>query len=268
MGDPVRRTPDTARASHALIVRSVLSVLGLVLVLVLVIPVSSGAAEPPAGALAEAQLRLVEHTREYRESLARVLAFRERDAARAGAQVANRRELLGRGLVARRELEESELALMAARDRVEETQRRMAEADALMGETLAAIELAKMPKAADMETVITSAVIRYRGSVDLTAVTVSGLERFFSTRFGRALPVSARGQTIVHDRLGLDHRHALDVAIHPDSAAGRVLIEYLRGEQIPFLAFRGPIPGSSTGAHLHVGQTSAPLVVPAKATAR
>ena len=197
-----------------------------------------------------------------------MLAFREGDAERAGAQVATRRDLLGRGLVSPREMEDSEHAWAAARDKVEETQRRMAEADALMGETLAAIEVAKLPKAADMETVTTSAVIRYRGSVDLTAVNVSGLERFFSARFGRALPVSARGQTIVHDRLGLDHRHAIDVAIHPDSAEGRVLIEYLRGEHIPFLAFRGPIPGSSTGAHLHVGQPSAQLVTPAKATAR
>lgn len=56
-----------------------------------------------------------------------------------------------------------------------------------------------------------------------------GLQRSFSTRFGRALPVSAGGQTIAHDGLGLDH-HAIDVAIHPDSAEGRMLIEYLRGE--------------------------------------
>ena len=234
-------------------------VLGLLMILSLVTPLSSGAEQAPGGDLAEAQARLIERTREYRESLARVLAFQEADAKRAGAQVASRRELLGRGVVSRRELGDSEHAWAAAREKIEETRRRMAEVDALLGETLAALELARMPKAADMETVTTPSVIRYQGSVDLTTVGVSGLERFFLARFKRALPVSARGQTVVHDRMWLDHRHAIDVAVHPDSEEGRVLIEHLREAHIPFLAFRGPIPGSSTGAHLHIGQPSAPL---------
>jgi len=233
--------------------------LGLLTILVLATPHAVGAEQRPGGDLAEAQARLIERTREYREALAPVLAFQEADAERAGAQVATRRELLGRGVVSRKELEDSERAWAAARDKVEETRRRMAEVDALIGETLAALELARMPKAADMETVTTPSVIRYQGTVALTAVGVSGLERFFLARFRRALPVSARGQTIVHDRMGLDHRHAIDVAVHPDSEEGRVLIEHLREAHIPFLAFRGPIPGSSTGAHLHIGQPSAPL---------
>jgi hypothetical protein len=237
-------------------------------ILSLVTPLSLGAQPTPSRELAEAQARLVEQTREYQATLTRVLALQEADAERAGAKVASRRDLLSRGVVSRRELEDSERAWAAARDKIEETRRRMAEVDALVGETLAAMELAKLPRARDLETVTTDAVIRYRGFVDLTPVGVSGLERFYFARYGRALPVSARGQTSVHDRLGLDHRHAIDVAIHPDSAEGRVLIEYLRAEHIPFLAFRGPIPGSSTGPHLHIGQTSAPLVVPAKTPAR
>ena len=55
----------------------------------------------------------------------------------------------------------------------------------------------------------------------------------------------------------LDHRHALDVAVHPDSEEGRALIEYLERHGIPFLAFRGFVPGASTGAHVHVGRVSA-----------
>jgi hypothetical protein len=70
------------------------------------------------------------------------------------------------------------------------------------------------------------------------------------------LPVSAFGQTALHDRMGFDHRNALDVAVHPDSPEGRALMQYLLDAGIPFMAWRGAVPGSSTGAHIHVGQPS------------
>jgi hypothetical protein len=141
----------------------------------------------------------------------------------------------------------------------------MAEAEALMGETLAAIEVARMPRADQAEVVLTPAVILYRGPIEV--VDVDTLETFFARRFGRVLPVSARGQTAVHDRMGLDHRHAIDVALHPDSDEGQALIAYLRLNRIPFLAFRRAIPGASTGAHVHVGRTS-PRLVPIRDSGR
>jgi hypothetical protein len=150
---------------------------------------------------------------------------------------------------------------------VDETHQRMGEADALMGETLAAIEVAKMPRTAPGELVSTSTMIRYQGMVELAAGNVASIQTFFSEQFGRALPVSAMGQTPVHDRMGLDHRHALDVAVRPDSDEGRALMAYLRRERIPFLAFKGPVPGASTGAHIHIGQVS-PRLIPAKAAGR
>ena len=110
-------------------------------------------------------------------------------------------------------------------------------------------------------------MIRYQGMVELAAGNVASIETYFSEQFGRALPVSALGQTPVHDRMGLDHRHALDVAVHPDSDEGKALMAYLRRERIPFLAFKGPVPGASTGAHIHIGQVS-PRLIPAKAAGR
>jgi hypothetical protein len=239
----------------------VIGLLALLVVVALAGPAVSPAADAQAlvGDLVEAQVRLVERAREYRTSLERLLAVHEADAERAEARERSRRELLERGIVSRREMEESERLSERARGEVEATRRRMAEADALMSETLAAIELAKVPKAQDTALVATPAVIRYQGGADLTAVEAGNLESFFRARFGRSLPVSARGQTPVHDRLGLDHRRALDVAVHPDSDEGQALIEYLRLRGVPFLAFRKPIPGASTGAHLHVGPSSAPL---------
>ena len=82
------------------------------------------------------------------------------------------------------------------------------------------------------------------------------LERHFTARSGRALPVSSMGQTDVHTRLGLDHRHAVDLAIHPDSADGRFVMAWLRERGIAFLAFRGARAGVATGAHIHVGRPS------------
>jgi len=221
----------------------------------------------PVSELIRAQTELIARTREYRESLEPVLGFQEAEAARAETQARNLRQLLDRGLVARREVEAADALAQAARARVDETRQRMGEADALMGETLAAIEVAKMPRTAPGEIASTSTMIRYQGMVELAAGSVASIETFFAGQFGRALPVSALGQTPVHDRMGLDHRHALDVAVHPDSEEGKGLMAYLRRERIPFLAFKGPVPGASTGAHIHIGQVS-PRLIPAKAAGR
>jgi len=82
------------------------------------------------------------------------------------------------------------------------------------------------------------------------------VKQFFQAKFNKPLPLSAFGQSDLHTRWGLDHRNGMDVNLHPDSAEGRALIEFLRAESIPFLVFRGPIPGVATGPHIHVGNRS------------
>ncbi len=64
------------------------------------------------------------------------------------------------------------------------------------------------------------------------------------------------GQTEVHTRLGLDHRHAVDLALHPDSVEGRLVMAWLRERGISFLAYRAAQNGAATGAHIHVGRPS------------
>jgi len=246
--------------------RGVLSIL-IALCLALPVVAAPGDGTSPTSTLIEAQTRLVERTREYRESLEKVLAFQDAEVARAENQVQVRKDLFARGIVSRREMEQGEAALAAARDRAGETRKRMEEADALVGETLAAIELARMPKVAHTDLVVTETVIRYQSPVAPDAVDFATLETFFARRFGHALPVSARGQTLVHERMGLDHRRAIDVALHPDSEEGQALIEYLRLNHIPFLAFRRAVPGASTGAHVHIGPTSLALL-PVRNTSR
>ena len=104
-----------------------------------------------------------------------------------------------------------------------------------------------------------SPVVRYAGAGAWSLADADTVQQFFARRFGRPLPVSAWGQTVVHDRLGLDHHDAFDVAVHPDSAEGRALMAFLKSEGIPFVAVRSRIRGLSTGAHIHVGPESGRL---------
>ena len=94
----------------------------------------------------------------------------------------------------------------------------------------------------------------------IAAISKGQIERniksFFISKFGRTLPVSAFGQTRLHDRLGFDHRNGIDVALSPDSTEGRAVLDRLRGLGVPFIAFRRAVPGVATGAHIHVGKPS------------
>ncbi|MGH7333025.1 MAG: hypothetical protein ACREKS_09840 [Candidatus Rokuibacteriota bacterium] len=239
---------------------------GLVIVLVAGLPAATTLAADDSRddvqeVLAEARTQLLDSIRAYRVSLERLMVLQDKAAARAEQEASGRLILLARGMVSRREAEESAHAATASRERLEQTRERLAETDAILAETLAAIELARSAPASVEEVVArTPRAIGATGNTDLTAPLISGLDQFFRQRFARALPVSARGQTLVHDRLGLDHHHAVDVTVHPDSAEGQALIEQLRLLRVPFLAFRSVLPGSSTGAHLHIGRASRKLV--------
>ena len=78
----------------------------------------------------------------------------------------------------------------------------------------------------------------------------------FEKEFHRALPVSAHGMTALHKRLGFDHRERADVSLRPDQPEGVWLRRYLEGLKIPYIAFRGFIPGVSTAPHIHIGPPS------------
>jgi hypothetical protein len=217
-------------------------------------------ATPPAPSeLETARTAQVEAARRYRESLAALLPLHEAAEQRAATEAARRRALLASGLIARADVEAAERALADAQQAAARTRTALTEADALVADAEAARELAALPPPAPNETQERLSLIRFAGVGRFTLAALPTLERFFSARFGHPLPVSALGQTAAHDRLGFDHRNALDVALHPDSAEGRALIDYLRAHGIPFLAFRAARPGMATGAHVHVGEPSGRL---------
>jgi len=165
------------------------------------------------------------------------------------------RQLHSEGLVARIELEKAEQELSSAKTRVEETQK----AQEL---TKKAEELAKanptvksLVKPTLMALNKTGTVIRSTGG-SWSLTNLGTVQQFFSKTFGRPLPTSTIGQSATHNRMGWDHRNSVDVGVHPDSSEGRALIAYLQNSGIPFLAFRGAIPGVSTGPHIHIGNPS------------
>ena len=162
--------------------------------------------------------------------------------------------------MARRDLDAAEHAAVEARDRVDETRAQMADVRRIRVEAQALARLATLPPipSGDGER-STPEVAEYRGARPWALGQLASLEQFFTSRFGRPLPISALGQTPTHDRLGFDHRNAVDIAVHPDTIEGRALLDHLRASGIPFLAFRGPLAGVSTGAHVHVGAASSRL---------
>jgi hypothetical protein len=235
-------------------------ILGLALLAAALVTVPAAPAAPtPAGELDAARAAQAQTTRRYRESLDAVLPLNEAAAARAAAEADRLRGLVARGLVAAVQVEAAERALVEARAQADRTRAAMREADALVADAEAARELASLPPPAPGETQERPSLIRFGGRGGWSLASLPSLERFFVARFGHPLPISALGQTAAHDRLGFDHRNALDVAVHPDSAEGRALLGYLRANAIPFLAFRAARTGIATGAHVHVGEPSGRL---------
>ncbi|HEY9434078.1 MAG TPA: hypothetical protein VI260_21680 [Blastocatellia bacterium] len=204
----------------------------------------------------QSRANLLSASSAYRESLEKLLELQRQDEARTAEMVGKRKELLDLGVISKRDLEDGERALAEAQGKVAETTKRIADVDNLVAEVNTAEELAKT--SADRPGLYrsTGLVIRYAGASRWALGDVAKVDAFFRLKFARPLPVSAVGQTVTHNQLGFDHREAVDVALHPDSAEGQALIGYLTSQGVSFIAIRGAIPGSATGAHIHIGPPS------------
>src|SRR5438067_3721386 len=155
-------------------------------------------------------------TNEYKKSLAELLTFYEKDVKQAEEKQAKLQELYAQGLLAKHDLEANAKEIAAAKDKVAKAQQQIQVADAQVAETLVeekTVEQAALaPTPAPGKLIKTTAYIRYNGPAawSLTSGAVK-VESFFLQKFGRQLPISAFGQTAVHNRLGFDHRNAMDV---------------------------------------------------------
>jgi hypothetical protein len=228
--------------------------------MILCVPVGARAETSggPADQLKKTTSDLVSATNKYKASLEAVIPFHENALKAATETLEKRKELYARGIISKRDLEAGEQAVKAAESQLEQSRKQITESAQLIAEAKAETELASrkpaLPSRGAYST--TAAILRYGGSGGWTIAQASNVQNFFASKFGRQLPISAYGQSVTHNRMGFDHRNSVDVAVHPDSPEGRALIEHLRSNGIPFLAFRSAVPGAATGAHIHIGYPS------------
>ena len=202
---------------------------------------------------------LLDRKRAVRDQLQKSMPLHEEKIRDQNADYEMKKEMYDKNLISKSEVDKSEQALTRARLETERTRKWIAEDDRALAlaEQTAADELKGAPRRVPNDYPSTAALIRYDGMASWSVATgFDKIDNFYHERFGRPLPISAMGQSHTHDRLGLDHRDAVDVAVRPDSAEGRDLMAYLRGAGIPFIAFAGKMFSMSTGAHIHIGRPS------------
>ena len=214
----------------------------------------------PRKALVEAESNRLE--RGYRETLRRTLLSETLepgevktmlDAAKGLERIIRERFDLvmmrvQAGVVPAKRLQEAKDMLEAA-----ERQSELAEARASLLRQMERMEEAESYR---QELESEEEVYRFYGFDDYEQELLIEIGDMYRQAFGQDPPVSAEGDTDLHRSMGLDHTGRIDVAVHPDSDEGMFLTYLLESLGIPYFAFRGPIPGRSTGPHLHVGPPS------------
>ena len=215
---------------------------------------------PPPSELSKLREEFIKATNEYKASLGKLLPFYESDVKKAEEKLEISKKLLAEGLVPRTQVEENERALALAKEKIADTNRQMASAEAqiagVLVETAANEEINKNLRLANQRLVRTAAFTRYTGSGGWSIGEAWKVQRFFSDTFKKQLPIAVFGQGAIHDRWRLDHRNAMDIQLHPDGVEGRALLDFLQKNGIPYLAFRSAIPGTATGPHIHIGRPS------------
>jgi hypothetical protein len=211
---------------------------------------------PTESELARSRTDVLQKIKEARDGTQRLLALHETERDNRLKEYYSRRELYYQGLIARNEVLQAEHAVAEAMMRVDEDKRWLAQTDVVIAEFTMRDELLRLPRLAIGGYSETNTLLRFNGGALWSLGEAGKIEKFFARAFGRALPISALGQTATHDRLGFDHRDAMDVALHPDSKEGQSLLSFLRQSGIPFIAFRNAVPGAATGAHIHIGKPS------------
>lgn len=184
------------------------------------------------------------------------LAAYEQEQLKLRTAVIKQRELYRDGQISKSQVVEAERAFVAVLVRIQDVRRVMAETEIAIAEA----EMKDEPLAIAVPNSggpgQTDTVRAHHQGEAWSLKQAQNIESYFHQTFGHQLPVSAFGQTPTHDRMGLDHRDAMDVALSPDNAEGRTLINYLRRSHIPFMAFRSAVPRAATGAHIHIGRPS------------
>jgi multidrug efflux pump subunit AcrA (membrane-fusion protein) len=182
----------------------------------------------------------------------------ERRLARRQQRAAELRHMAAEGLLARSALEDAEQELLE-----HETTLSLARSRAALLAGISAMARLEIETARIEETQPELLPVRERfdGTGSFTRDHLRKVVLAFEKEFGKALPVSAHGDTPFHRAMGFDHSGRVDVALTPDQPEGVWLRSFLESEKIPYYAFRSFVPGAATGAHIHIGPPSLRLRV-------
>lgn len=201
----------------------------------------------------------IKATNEYKSSLEKLRASYETDVIKAEAKLSTSKDLFAQGLISKSEVATAEGSVAAAKAKVNETKQRMATADSQIASILLEADAEKSiarTRVAKGGFIRTSSYLRFNGGGPWNLSDAWKLQQFFLQSFKKTLPITVFGQGSIHNRWRLDHHNSIDVSLHPDSSEGQALLTFLRSNGIPFLAFRGAIPGTATGPHIHIGRPS------------
>jgi hypothetical protein len=171
-------------------------------------------------------------------------------------------QLVSAGVISRAEAEASGVSLERAQQELEWAQTRAN----LVQQVAESVRLEKAIASMEIQAEshpewVGNVYTKYEGSGVFTPGDLKTLEIAYMSRFAKALPISANGETALHRSLGFDHRGRVDVAVTPDQPEGAWLMKYLQSKRIPYFAFRAAVPHQATGAHIHVGPGSTKLAL-------
>jgi hypothetical protein len=145
----------------------------------------------------------------------------EREQSALRAEVIRRRKLYQEGRLAQDQVADAEKSFVELLKRVHELRHTVDEADIAVTEAVLGEKVLRMPALPQNGFSETAELAHFNGGFKWSLREAPRLEKYYSQAFGRRLPVTAMGQTTTHNRLGFDHRDAMDVALHPDSKEAR-----------------------------------------------
>jgi hypothetical protein len=223
-------------------------------------PPAKTAAAQPQDELSKLRDEYVKSTQEYKASLQKLLALYEEAVKKAEQKRDQAQKLFADGLMAKRDVEKTEIEVTSAGLKVSEVQQQIKTADTQIAEALIEVEgekqIAKLGPARRGSLIRTTSFIRYNGAGAWSLSQAGKIEVFFQQTFKRPLPIAVFGQGAIHNQWRLDHHNAMDISLNPDGTEGQALITFLQSNGIPFSAFRIAIPGVATGPHIHIGMPS------------
>jgi hypothetical protein len=190
---------------------------------------------------------------------AAMLAAAQRRVDRETTLVADRQKLLDLGIIAKSEMAGVNAELTSRQSALNLARSRLKLLDELRQMAAQEQNLERAAQASMLKDGLKYSMTRYDGSGVFNLAEINEISTEFEKHFHRPLPITANGQTALHQALGLDHRNRVDVGLNPDQPEGIWLRQLLERLHVPYLAFTSAVAGAATAPHIHIGTASTRL---------